>query len=749
MSKKDSLSFHISGMHCVSCAINIQKSLKKTPGVSDASVNYNNEQAFINFDNKEVSHKDFEKIISRAGYTAHIAKDDQSEEIEQRKKQELKYLKKQLLVSGVFTGILMLTMFPFAPSFLMKPVVMMLLSLPVQIWAGKRFYKGAWSGLKNKTTNMDTLVALGTTVAFGYSSFVVFAGSWLEKQNIPAHTYFEASSAIIFFILLGKFLEIRAKSRTSAAIKKLLELQVKTARVKVNNSWQEISLDKVKTGDILLVKPGEKIPVDGTIVKGETSLDESMITGESLPSQKQKDDEVIGSTLNISGSIELVATKVGNETLLSQIIRLVQEAQGSRPAIQNTVDTVASYFVPIVIILSLITFGIWWIFGPEPKMLRAMISMINVLIIACPCALGLATPTSLMVGIGKGAQNGILIKDAQALEIANKVKAVVFDKTGTLTKGKPTVTNFFLVQKSFTEKKFLSLIGTIEELSHHPLAQAVTNYVKKTLSVSNFSEKISKFKDISGKGVSAIYNQQAVLIGTEKLMKEHKVIITPSLIEKANIWKQQGETVVFVAIHNELTGILSIADTLRPQSATVVQQLKKQNITPILLTGDNTQTAQSIAKQLGITEFQAEVLPQEKEKKIKELQSRYGKVAMVGDGINDAPALASADVGIAMGNGTDVAIESAGITLLRSDISLVPQAIKLSQATMKNIHQNLFWAFGYNVVLIPVAMGALYPYFGIQLSPILASIAMAFSSVSVVSNALRLKKISLVKNKIN
>lgn len=746
MSKKDTLSFHVSGMHCASCAINIQKTLKKTPGVSSASINYNNEQAFVNFDNEKVSPEDFKKIISKAGYTAHISKEsqaDQTKKIEQEKKQEIQHLKKQLLVSGIFTSILMITMFPFAPSFLMKPVVMLLLALPVQLWAGRRFYKGALSGLKNKTTNMDTLVALGTTVAFGYSSFVVFAGSWLEKQNIPAHTYFEASSAIIFFILLGKFLEIRAKSRTSAAIKKLLELQVKTARVKINNSWKEISLDKVKTGDILLVKPGEKIPVDGTITKGETSLDESMITGESLPTQKQKNDEVIGSTLNVSGSIEVIATKVGDKTLLAQIIRLVQEAQGSRPAIQNTVDVVASYFVPIVIALAILTFAIWWIFGPEPKFLRAMISMINVLIIACPCALGLATPTSLMVGIGKGAQNGILIKDAQALEIANKIKAVVFDKTGTLTEGKPKVTKFFLENNSYTEKKLLSLIGTVEELSHHPLAQAVTNYAKETLNITNFSEKITKFKDISGKGVSAIYNKQTILIGTEKLMREHKIKLSSSLLEKANTWKEQGETVVFITIHNKLIGILSIADTLRHKSKEVIQQLKKQNITPILLTGDNTQTAQSIAKQLDITEFQAEVLPQEKEKKIKELQSRYGKVAMVGDGINDAPALASADVGIAMGNGTDVAIESAGITLLRSDISLVPQAIKLSQATMTNIYQNLFWAFGYNTILIPVAMGALYPSFGIQLSPILASIAMAFSSISVVGNALRLKKVSL------
>ncbi|NCN45534.1 MAG: copper-translocating P-type ATPase [Candidatus Pacebacteria bacterium CG10_big_fil_rev_8_21_14_0_10_36_11] len=750
MSKNTDLSFHVSGMHCASCAVNIQRSLRKTPGVTNASVNYNNEQAFVSFDKNKVKPEELGKVVSKIGYTPHIVELEHHEhnhsayDPEQEKQKELNKLKKLLWISGGLTSILLTTMFPFAPEILMNPTLQLLIAAPVQFWAGKRFYQGAISGLKNKTTNMDTLVALGTSVAYGYSTFVAIAGNWLENLGIPAHTYFEASSAIIFFILLGKFLEIRAKARTSQAIKKLLELQVKSARIKVGNSWQEISLDKVKTGDILQVKPGEKIPVDGLITNGETSLDESMVTGESLPVQKQSGIAVIGSTLNLSGTIEMKATKVGNETLLAQIIKLVQQAQGSRPAIQNLVDTVASYFVPAVIVLSLITFIIWWIFGPEPKFLRAMISMIDVLIIACPCALGLATPTSLMVGIGKGAQNGILIKDAQALEIANKIKAVVFDKTGTLTKGQPSVTETMIIDNAKNKEKLLTLVYAVESLSHHPLAMAVTNYVKKEFPNNKFNLTISKFMDHSGKGISAYYEKQEILIGTEKLLAEKQIKISKEISTKATEWKNRGETVIFIALQNKLMAIIAIADTLKEKAVSVINQLQQQHITPILLTGDNTQTAASIAKKLGISEFKAEVLPHEKEQVIRELQKRFGKVAMVGDGINDAPALATADVGIAMGNGTDVAIESAGITLLRSDIALVPQALKLSQSTMNNIYQNLFWAFGYNVLLIPVAMGALYPTFGIQLNPIMAGIAMAFSSVSVVSNALRLKKVKLI-----
>lgn len=749
MSQTKSITFHVSGMHCASCAVNIQRTLRKTPGIKEATVNYNNEQAFVQFNPHQATHTHLENAVKKAGYVAHISEHDHGDSFSETERIEtLKQLKKQVFVSGFLSVILLSSMFPmFVPEWLMNPKILFALAIPVQFWAGKRFYQGTWSGLKNFTSNMDTLVALGTSVAFGYSVVVTFAQAWLEKNALPAHTYFEASSTIIFFILLGKYLEILAKQKTTDAIKKLLELQVKTAHVKVGDTWEEIPLEKVRTGDILLVKPGEKIPVDGVITFGETSLDESMITGESLPVFKSVKDKVIGSTINTSGSLQMRAEKVGNETLLAQIIRLVQQAQGSRPAIQNLVDTIASYFVPVVIVLSLLTFGVWFIWGPEPKLLQALISMINVLIIACPCALGLATPTSLMVGMGKGAQKGILVRDAQALELAQNIRAVAFDKTGTLTQGKPVVTQFSTFDTtSLTHEEILALTGALETLSHHPLAQAAVQYAQEKTSakkVSSFGKKISHFEDLSGKGVTALYEKTPIFIGTEKLMNEKNIQLSSVQEKQSSEWKNEGQTVTFISFGKKLIAMMALADTVREDSHRVIQTLQSRNIVPIMITGDTAQTATAIAKKLGISEFEAEVLPQEKEKIIRKLQKKYGKVAMVGDGINDAPALAAAEVGIAMGNGTDIAIESAGITLLRSDISLVPQALKLSQVTMKNIHQNLFWAFAYNVLLIPVAMGVLYPTFGIQLNPILAGAAMAFSSVSVVTNALRLKKVPL------
>ncbi len=736
MSKK-TLSFHISGMHCASCASNTTRKLNKTSGVISASVNYANEQATVTYDEKRTSTQDLASAVSSLGYTAHIEANEEIAEKERQK--ELDSLKKKLAVSVVLASILMLSMVPGLPKVFHNPWLLWILATPVQFWAGKRFYQGAISGLKNKTTNMDTLVALGTSVAYFYSAIVTVFGNWFEKYDIETHVYFEASAAIITFILLGKFLEIRAKAQTSSAIKELLGLQAKTALVKRGKDWKKISADKIKTGDVLLVKPGEKIPTDGEIIKGETSINESMITGESLPIAKEKGNKVVGATVNGSGSIEIKATRIGSETMLANIIRLVKEAQGSRPPIQALVDKIASYFVPAVIVTAVVTFSTWMVVGPEPKFLFALVSMINVLIIACPCALGLATPTSLMVGMGKGAKLGILIKDAQALEVANKIEAVVFDKTGTLTEGKPTVKNSVYIDETKKEL-ILGTLKSVEELSHHPLAEALVSYAQENLS-KNKSYKVTNFKDLSGKGVKAKVAKTQVLIGNEKLFEENKIKIDQNQI--IDSLKNKGQTVVLMSLDNKLEAIFSIADTLKQKSKEVVSDLKKSGITPIMLTGDNQQTAQSIAYEVGISEVVAEVLPADKEKTIRNLRNKYQVVAMVGDGINDAPALASADVSIAMGDGTDVAIESAGVTLLRSDISLVPQAISLSKATMKNIKQNLFWAFGYNVLLIPVAMGTLYPIWGVLLNPMLAGAAMAFSSVSVVFNALRLKTIKL------
>jgi len=742
MSTKQTITFHVSGMHCASCASNISRKLKKTSGVEEASVNYANEQATVIFDEKKVSTKNLEESVGSLGYKAYIASDENADIADKEREKNLKMLKTKLIFSGVLASILVLSMIPGLPAIFQNPWFLWVLATPVQFWVGKGFYQGAWSGLKNKTTNMDTLVALGTSVAYFYSAIVTVFGKWFMSQGLETHIYFEASAVIITFILLGKFLEISAKARTSSAIKELLNLQAKTAFVKRGKEWVEVAITEVEKGDVLLVKPGQKIPVDGVVIKGQTSIDESMVTGESLPVEKNTDEEVIGSTINQSGSIEIRATKVGSETMLANIIRLVKEAQGTRPPIQALVDQIASYFVPVVIVLSLITFATWMIIGPEPRFLFALVSMINVLIIACPCALGLATPTSLMVGIGKGAKAGILIKDAQSLEIANKVKAVVFDKTGTLTEGKPKVqSSVFVNENSMLD--ILILLKSIEELSHHPLAQSLVEFANEKLGSKNKSVKISGFKDISGKGIEASYDKKEVLVGSEKLMKQYEVVINKDISEKISELKQRGQTIAIMAVSGKVEAAFGIADGLRETARVVINELKQMNIESIMLTGDNKETAGVVAKELGINEVIAEVLPADKEKTIRELRKKHQVVAMIGDGINDAPALASADVSIAMGGGTDAAIESAGITLLRSDISLVPKAINLSKITMTNVKQNLFWAFGYNIILIPVAMGVLYPSFGILLNPMLAGAAMAFSSVSVVFNALRLKTIKL------
>lgn len=738
MSKNNSLSFHVSGMHCASCASNITRSLSKIDGVTSANVNYANEQASVEIDlSKKGIEQQVEKVVKKLGYQAYLDSDESEDIAQLNREKELKDLRLKIIISGFLASLLMLSMVPSLPSFMHHPVWVWILATPIQFWAGKRFYQGAISGLKSLTANMDTLVALGTSVAYFYSVFVILFATQLERIGIPTHVYFEASGAIITFILLGKFLEIRAKGQTSTAIKKLMGLAPKTAHKLINGEFVNTPLDQVEVGDILLIKPGEKIPVDGLVIQGESTIDESMITGESLPVFKKIDDQVIGASINSSGSIQIKAEKVGSETMLANIIKMVKEAQGSRPPIQKLVDQIASVFVPIVIVLSIITFLLWFAFGPDPKFIFALVSMINVLIIACPCALGLATPTSLIVGIGKGAQAGILIKDAQVLEVANKLKAVVFDKTGTLTEGKPKVQNF---ETNGDRDKVLQIVRSIESLSHHPLAQAVVNFIKLDKSANL---KVKNFEDLMGKGVQAKVGNNQVLIGNQRLMTEMQVKEDRELSDFAENWKNKGQTVVFVSISSEVVAVFGIADTVRSNAVETIKKLKNLGITSIMLTGDNHKTAQVIAKSLGIEDFQAEVLPVDKKEILIKLQQKYSVVGMVGDGINDAPALASADVSMAMGQGTDVAMQTAGVTLLRSDISLVPTAISLSKATIINIRQNLFWAFAYNIILIPVAMGLLYPFWGVLLSPILAGAAMAFSSVTVVGNALRLKTIKI------
>lgn len=737
------VSFHVSGMHCASCAANIQRKLYGTEGVETATVNYANEQATVKTDGQADTLKHIEQAVADLGYHAHIGVEDVSDLAQAERELELKTLKRQILVSSVLTVLLIIgAMVPQAPAILKNSWMQWLLATPVQFWAGRRFFKSAWSALLNRTTNMDSLISLGTGIAYGYSVIATLFGESFISQGLSAHVYFETSATIITLVLLGKFLELRAKGQASSALRELLELQAKSAHLVVKGQVSDVPIESVKLGDILLVKPGEKIPVDGTVVEGETSVDESMLTGESMPITKKSGDSVTGATVNTSGAIKVKTDRVGSDTTLAQIIRLVKQAQGSRAPIQKLVDQVSSVFVPVVIGLALLTFIIWYIFGPEPTYLYALINMISVLIIACPCALGLATPTSLMVGIGKGAEQGILIKDAEALEVAHQLKVIVLDKTGTLTIGKPKVTHTLYSPDLSTaeSQKTATIISALEELSHHPLAQAMVEYFADKS--QNTKPAISNFKDLPGRGIRAKVNSDNYLIGNEKLLLENKIRIPSDFSKLAKEWQSQANTLVWVAKGNQVVQLTAIADTLRPPAKQVIKELKNLGLRPVLLTGDTLNTAQAIAKELGITELEAEVLPQDKAAMIESLKQNGQRVAMVGDGINDAPALAAADVGIAMGTGTDVAIESAGITLLRGDLNLLPSSIKLARATITNIRQNLGWAFGYNLILIPIAMGVLYPTFGLQLNPMLASGAMAFSSVSVVLNALRLKKLN-------
>lgn len=756
--KKETLNFNISGMHCASCASNSTRMLKKVKGVESVDVSYATGEANVVCDLDVTKTSDLKKAVEKLGYTAHIDETVTSDKLQATSSNNVLYdLKLKLIVSAVLTTPMMLAMFPGMPMWLMDPRLHLVLATPVQFWVGRQYYLSAWRALKNGMTNMDTLIALGTSVAYFFSLAVILFGNELHKLGIETHVYFETSAAIITLILLGKFLEARAKGQTSDAIKKLLDLQAKKARVIRNGKEVEIPVEEVQVGDLLKVKPGEKIPVDGIIEKGSAAIDESMVTGESVPVTKKKNDEVVGATLNTNGNLVIKATKVGADTFLSHVVDLVKKAQGSKAPIQKLVDRVSSVFVPTVILLSMISFGLWWFLGPDPVLIHSLLAMIGVLIIACPCALGLATPVSIMVGVGKGAEEGILIKDAQSLEVAGKISTVVFDKTGTLTEGKPEVQTFEFVDTIDTLEKDLkptqgitireyvrTLVFRLEKESHHPLASAVTEYLAKSIRKKFTGDlKIEKFTDLSGKGVQADIDGHNIIIGTKRLMVEKKVSLSKELEKKSTHLASQAQSVSFVAIDGENVALIGISDTIKKSSKSVIKKLHKLGINAVMLTGDNQKTAEAVAKQIGIDQVKAEVLPQDKQDVINELKDQGEVVAMIGDGINDAPALASADIGIAMGMGTDVAIETAGVTLLRSDISLVPKAVKLSKATLSNIQQNLFWAFGYNTILIPVAMGALYPFFQIQLNPVLASAAMALSSVSVVTNALRLKKVTL------
>lgn len=767
------VSFPIVGMHCASCAKNIERKLRSTPGVEAVSVNYGSEQATVDFDPTLTNLSYLSNAVTSLGYQAIVQKQSQKspdELKEEAKKKELADLKRKVVVSGFLSVFIVLGSFPewFSRFFvvlsitnyyqlLSHPFFLLILTSIVQLWAGWGFYQATWSGLKNRAASMDTLIALGTSAAYGFSVLTTLFGKQLALYGFLQLVYFDTAAVIITLILLGRYLEIKAKLHTSDAIKKLLHLQAKTARVVRDGKEVDLPLEQVKMGDMIRVRPGEKVPVDGQIIEGVSAIDESMVTGESIPVDKKVGDPVIGATLNKTGTFLFQATKVGKDTLLSQIVKLVAEAQSSRAPIQRLVDVISGYFVPIVLMLSVATFVVWYDFG---TFAAAFTNMIAVLIIACPCALGLATPTAIMVGLGRGAERGILIKDAEALEIAHKTRVAIFDKTGTLTRGEPKVTGFAIMEnigevvknlkwkipeKTPVEEFIRRIIRAVERLSEHPLSRAIVSYL------SNLDNlKVSGFSAIEGFGVKGEVAGLPVLIGNKRLIEKEGIMRCAELDKKAEDWSNDGKTLAYVAIDGKNTALLALADILKEEASETVTALKKMGIEIWMITGDNEKTARAIGRQVGIDNVLAQVLPADKAVKVKEFKTINHErrtmnqvVAFAGDGINDAPALAAADVGIAMGTGTDVAIESAGITLLNRDLRSVVTSLRLSRATLSVIKQNLFWAFFYNVTLIPVAMGALYPLTGWLLNPALAAFAMAASSVSVVGNSLRLKGVKI------
>lgn len=733
-------SFPIIGMHCASCARLIEKKLTKTKGVMEATVNYASEQASVTYDQEQCSKENIQAAVESAGYKTLIGNSQTREEV---KKQELSNLRTRVYVSLSLAVIIFLgsfpTWFPFVPEILMNGLVLMVLAGIVQFWAAKELYLATWSGLKNRTASMDSLIIFGTSAAFLYSVPFVLVPTVTSRLGLPEAMYFDTSAVVIALILLGRYLEAKAKEQTGGAIKKLLNMQAKTARVVRNGEEKDIPIEEVLVGDEIRVRPGEKIAVDGLIIEGTSSIDESMVTGESMPVTKVMGDQVIGATINKQGTFIFRATKVGHDTLLSHIVNMVSDAQASRAPIQRLADTISAYFVPIVLIIAVATFVIWFDLGNP---ILALTNMIAVLVIACPCALGLATPTAIMVATGRGAGKGILIKNAESLEVAHKIRTVIFDKTGTLTNGKPVVTDVMKREDTkYTEAGVIGIAASLETGSEHPLGEAVVLKAKEEkIDVA----KVTDFVAIEGKGVTGKVINKEFVFGNRSLMSQRGIDISQFNVQAEKL-ESEGKTVMFLGRLKKVVGVIAVADTLKSDSAAVVKQLTDKKIAVWMITGDNEKTAKQIAGIAGITNVLAGVMPSEKASKVAELKEQnkhVGAVAFVGDGVNDAPALATADVGIAMGTGTDVAIESAGITLLNKELKTVVSSIELSKQTMSIIKQNLFWAFGYNVILIPVAVGVLHPL-GVTLSPALAAFAMAASSISVVTNSLRLKSVRI------
>ncbi|MBU1823097.1 MAG: heavy metal translocating P-type ATPase [Bacteroidetes bacterium] len=730
--------FPVLGMTCAGCAASVESMLKSTEGVYDAGVNYANQTAWAEYDDS-VRPEDLQSAVRSVGYDLVVDVEDPrqvQQEIQQKQYEELK--KRTIWASLLSLPIVVIGMFfmdiPYANW------IMMALATPVVFYFGRSFFINAFKQAKFGKANMDTLVAVSTGIAYVFSAFNTFYPEFWERQGLPAHVYFEAAAVIIAFISLGKLLEERAKSNTSSAIKKLMGLQPKSVRVITGGAEREIPVAQVQVGNVIVVRPGEKIPVDGTVSGGDSYVDESMISGEPVAVAKAAGDAVFAGTINQKGSFEFKAEKVGGDTVLAHIISMVQEAQGSKAPVQKLVDRIAGIFVPIVMGIAVLTFAVWMLVGGEGAFTHALLTSVTVLVIACPCALGLATPTAIMVGVGKGAENNILIKDAESLELGHKVNAIVLDKTGTITEGKPVVTEQQWYGSTDDRTPYKRILYAMEARSEHPLAEAVVDRLKEE---GVQAMPLDQFESVTGQGVRAVSGEAGYFIGNKKLMDERGVSVAEPIIRQAEEWQQRANTVVYFAREKEVLAIMAIADKIKLTSKEAIGTLQNRGIEVYMLTGDNRQTAAAVASQVGLRLFEAEVMPSEKAAFIEKLQAEGKIVAMVGDGINDSHALAQADVSIAMGKGSDIAMDVAKMTLITSDLNMVPKALNLSSKTVRTIRQNLFWAFIYNLIGIPIAAGLLYPVNGFLLDPMIAGAAMALSSVSVVSNSLRLKSARL------
>jgi len=727
--------FPVLDMTCAACAVSVESILSGQPGVVSAAVNFATQNVQVEYMPATITPATMKQALQSIGYDLVIEETAEAkEEVEQihlRRYDDLRRRTIWAVALAIPLGILGM----FFMDLPYVEYILWALATPLVLWLGRSFFVNAWKQARHRSANMDTLVALSTGIAYIFSVFNTLFPEFWHSRGLHAHVYFEAAGIVIAFILLGKLLEERAKSNTSSAIKKLMGLQPKTVTiVHEGGHTMEIPVAQVNIGDVLLVKPGEKVPVDGTVQSGSSYVDESMLSGEPVPVLRGAGDRVLAGTINQKGSFQFRAEKVGGDTLLAQIIRMVQEAQGSKAPVQKLVDRIAGVFVPVVIGIALAAFGAWWIFGGENGLTQGLLALVTVLVIACPCALGLATPTAIMVGVGKGAEQGILIKDAESLEMAHRIQAVVLDKTGTITAGKPAVEALLWAAGS-ESGAWKNVLFSLEKNSEHPLAEAVTTYLQDQATPVG----LDNVESLTGKGISAEYQGRKVFAGNRALMQENQLVMAEALEQQAGVWENEAKTVIWFANHREVLAIAAIADPVKPDSIEAVQELQRMGIAVYLLTGDNRQTAAAVAAQVGIGQFRAEVLPADKDNFVQELQRQGRVVAMVGDGINDSQALARADVSIAMGKGSDIAMDVAKMTLMSSDLSKIPAAIRLSRHTVTTIRQNLFWAFIYNVIGIPVAAGVLFPINGFLLNPMIAGAAMALSSVSVVSNSLRLK----------